>query len=135
DSPLYGDLVVRDLAKTSSYVALSYVWGQSDPQNPRSIYIRKIGSPGDGIGQISITENGHQALWHIRKKFGPTYIWIDAICINQGDLAERSHQVQWMGDIYSSAQRVYVFLGVGDLGTDRAMQYLRAVGNSSERMP
>jgi hypothetical protein len=38
-------------------------------------------------------------------------IWIDALCIDQGCNAERGHQVQRMGSIYSNAQEVFVWLG------------------------
>ncbi|KXT12044.1 hypothetical protein AC579_4683 [Pseudocercospora musae] len=38
-------------------------------------------------------------------------IWIDAICINQQDIAERNSQVALMGTIYRKASRNLVFLG------------------------
>ncbi|KAJ4289848.1 hypothetical protein N0V90_011180 [Kalmusia sp. IMI 367209] len=42
----------------------------------------------------------------------PLNWWIDAICINQGDIAEKNEQVPRMGDIYSMATRVWIWLGV-----------------------
>ncbi|KAL0937766.1 heterokaryon incompatibility protein [Colletotrichum truncatum] len=38
-------------------------------------------------------------------------VWIDAFCINQGDNEEKRHQVLLMHRIYSSAQKVIVWLG------------------------
>jgi hypothetical protein len=38
-------------------------------------------------------------------------LWIDAICINQRDMQERSSQVKEMGRLYSGAQCVYCWLG------------------------
>ena len=38
------------------------------------------------------------------------YFWIDAICINQRDIAERSQQVQEMKNIYAAASHTYVWL-------------------------
>lgn len=38
-------------------------------------------------------------------------IWVDAICINQGDINERNHQVHIMRRIYSRAASVIVWLG------------------------
>ena len=38
-------------------------------------------------------------------------LWADAICINQNDVLEKNHQVQYMKSIYSSADRVIVWLG------------------------
>ena len=41
----------------------------------------------------------------------PSYLWVDAISINQNDTQERSQQVSMMGDIYSLSQIVLVWLG------------------------
>ena len=38
-------------------------------------------------------------------------LWIDAICINQADISERSQQVRFMPHIYARAQTVLVWLG------------------------
>lgn len=47
--------------------------------------------------------------------------WIDAICINQQDVAERSIQILAMGAVYSRARQVVVWLGPGDPESDEAM--------------
>lgn len=41
-------------------------------------------------------------------------IWVDALCINQADLAERATQVQLMGRIYKSAYVVFAWVGKDD---------------------
>lgn len=38
-------------------------------------------------------------------------LWIDAICINQQDLKEKSHQVASMASIFKDAWQVVVWLG------------------------
>ncbi|KAK5661799.1 hypothetical protein OQA88_9901 [Cercophora sp. LCS_1] len=48
----------------------------------------------------------------------PKHIWIDAICINQTDLAERSQQVSIMGDIYQQCVMTLVWLGKEDPGPE-----------------
>jgi len=40
-----------------------------------------------------------------------TRYWIDALCINQADVAEKNVQVPLMGRIYQGAVRVVAFLG------------------------
>jgi hypothetical protein len=45
---------------------------------------------------------------------GPIWIWIDALCIDQQNVAERNHQVRFMGMIYKMAQEVFVWLGCVD---------------------
>lgn len=46
--------------------------------------------------------------------------WIDAICINQADLEERSAQVRIMPQIYGQAQSVLIWLGNTKLSEDRS---------------
>ncbi|KAF2032904.1 heterokaryon incompatibility, partial [Setomelanomma holmii] len=38
-------------------------------------------------------------------------IWIDAMCINQGDDKEKMGQIQMMTDIYRNAKKVMIWLG------------------------
>ncbi|KAH7067456.1 heterokaryon incompatibility protein-domain-containing protein [Paraphoma chrysanthemicola] len=83
------------------YEALSYVWG--DPQTDRFIYCP--------TGKIPIAANLSQALLHIRCSDRTRVLWIDAVCIDQKNVQERSHQVSMMGNIYSQAQQVLVWLG------------------------
>jgi hypothetical protein len=44
---------------------------------------------------------------HIRSQ----NLWIDALCIDQGNNGERTHQVQQMGRIFTSAEQVISWLG------------------------
>ncbi|KAK3986211.1 heterokaryon incompatibility, partial [Cladorrhinum sp. PSN332] len=48
-------------------------------------------------------------------------LWIDTVCIDQGNTKERNHQVSMMRDIYSIAQTVYVWLGRGTPASRYAM--------------
>ena len=41
-------------------------------------------------------------------------IWIDALCINQDDAAERASQVQLMGRVFQDASCVFAWLGPPD---------------------
>jgi hypothetical protein len=49
-------------------------------------------------------------------------MWIDAICINQADLAERAVQVLHMRAIYHLAERVVAWLGEETEKTKSAFQ-------------
>ncbi|KAH7025962.1 heterokaryon incompatibility protein-domain-containing protein [Microdochium trichocladiopsis] len=102
DSPLQAELRLVDLDNAGDFIALSYVWGVVDTSSPR--HIISNGFP------IEITENCYQALCHIRCRVPRAVIWVDAVCINQADDSERGHQVRYMGDIYSLASCVYVWL-------------------------
>jgi hypothetical protein len=53
-----------------------------------------------------------------------TNLWIDAICINQGDRVECSRQVSIMNKIFDTTQRVYVWLGRGDDDINYAIEHI-----------
>jgi hypothetical protein len=54
-------------------------------------------------------------------------IWIDAVCINQEDVAEKSSQVAMMDQIYSAAQNVIVWLGINDWHTTAAIEVMKSL--------
>lgn len=85
------------------FVALSYMWGESNAQ-------KKILLNG---AEFAVTENLLTALYHLRRKntFEDKLFWIDAICINQDDMNEKSRQVRIMNHIYDRASSVVVWLG------------------------
>ncbi|KXS93877.1 hypothetical protein AC578_5498 [Pseudocercospora eumusae] len=61
-----------------------------------------------------VTQNSSYALWQARHHYPGTYVWLDAICINQGDKEEKNAQVAIMGDIYESASSVIACVGLAD---------------------
>jgi hypothetical protein len=54
--------------------------------------------------------------------------WVDAICINQADIAERSNDVARIGDIFSKARQVTVWLGPKSEDSDLAITRLQLIG-------
>ncbi|GIZ46884.1 hypothetical protein CKM354_000999000 [Cercospora kikuchii] len=89
------------------YEALSYTWGTS--QKGRTVCYR---SGRNGRTTVPVTDNLFKALRGLRPRRGkPRIIWIDALCINQADLQERSAQVRFMPDVYRWAEVVNVWLG------------------------
>jgi Heterokaryon incompatibility protein (HET) len=52
------------------------------------------------------------ATCRIRSNVNRT-VWIDAVCINQGDLEERAQQVPFIGRVYSKGYHTIVRLGKG----------------------
>ena len=102
----FKDDILCSISKVSlddrpSYEALSYVWG--DQRITRRIFIHGLSS--------HVTVNLEIALRHLRYVSGPRVLWIDAICINQRDIAERSVQVMHMGEAYARATNVIAWLG------------------------
>ena len=84
------------------YYALSYAWGND--VSPRTALVNHK--------SMLIGQNLDGALRHLRCGLTePAKMWVDAICINQHDIEERSSQVLLMKDIYTSAERVLIYLG------------------------
>lgn len=97
-----------------NYTALSYVWG--DPRETTPILVNNI--------ETRVTVNLEAALRHIRRSSHIVVLWVDALCINQKDEAEKNHQVEMMREIYSGAQLVIAWLGSSAEDSDLAMEIL-----------
>jgi len=52
-------------------------------------------------------------------------LWVDAICINQEDLAERNSQVLLTSQIYSGCTRCLIWLGEEDDETEAAFRLIQ----------
>lgn len=85
----------------STFEALSYVWGLQ----PDGINIECDGH------QLSIGPILACALHHLRHSTESRLLWVDAVCINQRDKDEKSHQVRQMGDLYEGVKRVLIWVG------------------------
>lgn len=82
---------------------MSYSWG--DAADPKLIQVN---------GRIvEVRRNLYDALQALSDEIvdDPLILWADALCINQNDNDEKSHQVGMMRDIYRGAEEVVVWLG------------------------
>ena len=104
DGPLICSLQEIDLINGTGYrafSALSYRWG--DGTQPRKITLNGT--------LVDVGQNLFDFLLHARDSGWTKHIWIDALSINQGDLSEKNEQVAKMGEIYSLASSVLIWLG------------------------
>jgi hypothetical protein len=99
-APVRCSLFRTALISSLPYEALSYTWG--DPTSRSPVYVNGI--------EVWVTRNLERAFRTLRYGDRTRVLWIDALCINQHDIAERSRQVQEMGDIYSFADGVLIWL-------------------------
>ncbi|KAK6811937.1 hypothetical protein RU639_012185 [Aspergillus parasiticus] len=113
------EYTLTDSAGQHPYEALSYVWGRGG--EPHSILI-------DGRA-FHVTRNLHAVLLRLRNHSVARLLWIDAICINQKDDQEKSHQIQLMRTIYGEAWRVIVWLGEE---ADQSSEALEAIRKAAE---
>jgi hypothetical protein len=116
DDDIYSELIRVPLNDevVSGYEALLYSWGgemltHSMPVN-------------DCL--VKIMANIFDAILHLRDKEGKRTIWIDAVCINYRDMAERNRQVLYMGKIYSTVRQVVIWVGKEEHGGDPGLAIL-----------
>ena len=93
------------LDQPPTYVALSYSWGYVDVTHPITL---------DGEDFL-VSKAVHTALKSLRRQAilesCDRNLWVDAICINQEDVKEKTHQVRMMSKIYKHATLVVAWLG------------------------
>lgn len=124
------------------YHALSYTWKDDDVKEDGFEYTISL----DGIA-VPVSRNLYLALKQFQQfatsdgdYFAPfpvgTMLWVDALCINQSDMVERSHQVRNMRKIYQNAEIVNIWLGLEfegcQLGMKLAMgieEHIRGLGS------
>ena len=92
-----------DINDAPPFHAVSYVWHSPELVVPITCNHKKL----------MITNSLGRALEKLIPWSRGTYLWADGICINQGNIAERNHQVTLMGDIYGRASKVLAHLGDG----------------------
>src|SRR3569833_180010 len=124
DDALHGfevSLTETNLNDKPYFKALSYTWGipyTEQYDNPEVDVVAatsnkyEIACGPDQVPQVS--ENLFDVLDRLVRNAGEgglAPMWIDALCINQADTREKSLQVLLMGDIYSSATQVVIWLG------------------------
>ena len=115
---LHGRLEEAALSKKPTYHALSYVWhwrpqaegGGDGGGGAKTIYLNGRA--------VEVTANLADFIDTITQIWTPVpAFWVDAICINQTDNAEKSNQVRMMGEIYQHATRIITWLGKHDEGS------------------
>jgi hypothetical protein len=101
----------RKLEDKPEFDAISYVWGTA----PASISIPC------NDGSILITPTAHHMLGFLRLQKRP--LWIDALCINQGDEVEKATQIPLMGQIYANASyEQKIWTGEVQIGLQKTMR-------------
>ncbi len=105
------------LNHVSPYEGLSYRWGGSNEH----ACIEISGEP------FRVTLNLFVALRHLRYPDKPRILWVDALCINQRDIAETNSQVWQMSQIYGRATTILAWTGTDDGYGEEAIETLREI--------
>ncbi|KAF5662409.1 heterokaryon incompatibility het-6 [Fusarium circinatum] len=138
DSILSLTMNTYSASEVPPYVCLSYVWvdfgpmwnrgrdfRESELEVPHFSYDDKVDIAINGR-RFPIGANLHAALLGLHKYLNGRPIWTDAVCINQDDPAEKTVQVARMDEIYSAAEKVFIWLGRKHTERTAAMSILKA---------
>jgi Heterokaryon incompatibility protein (HET) len=103
------------------YIALSYTWGDEKDKLPILVNNERI----------LVTRNLENALEQLRDESNELNLWVDAVCINQQDDDEKSHQIQLMRDIYQKASGVSAWIGNSTPLSDQGMNFMTDIGKAA----
>ncbi|KAF6819353.1 hypothetical protein CSOJ01_01410 [Colletotrichum sojae] len=110
DEPIVCKLRIVDLALKPEFEALSYTWADENGDASKSQKIF-VGNRHDILPVTASCANALQRLRFPKTSRRSRELWVDAVCINQESIQERSHQVGIMQYIYATALRVLIYLG------------------------
>lgn len=118
-------LETHSLDDPPQYTAISYCWDPTSPK--RTMFLDHT--------SFSISETVLEVLNQlVVTQVGPglcKLFWIDQICINQDDQSEKLDQIYRMNEIYSKAEKVFIWLGPtanrSDHAFDNGEQMLKSV--------
>jgi Heterokaryon incompatibility protein (HET) len=120
-SPLRCRIFSSPISAPPSFKALSYAWGEAERTHSLIISGRRA----------KITSSLDAALRHLRHPTEVVPLWIDQVCINQDDSAEKTKQVTLMSCIYRLADSVLIWLGSAADGSDELMDVWAKVGQEA----
>lgn len=115
DDPLVIQIKEVSLDNAPTFEALSYAWEGQTPNT--NIHCD------DEL--LPIMPTCMAALRRLRRKGRSRPLWIDSICINQSSIEEKNHQVALMGEVYTKANRVIVWLGANCSAGDLLIKYIK----------
>jgi Heterokaryon incompatibility protein (HET) len=124
------------------YDALSYAWGDPEPSYPFALrttgkFYRKgrleSNSEIRQQGTIHIRSNLFALLKQLRSIKYNRFIWIDSICIDQGNDSEKSIQISLMRHIYKEAKNVLIWLGDASAAEEGAIAIMPAIARILEQ--
>lgn len=117
-------LPTTDLSRNSSSDSQSTLPGTTPSDKPKTTTLLCGGTP------FRVRQNLYDALCQIRDVQCDVPIFVDALCINFNDNAERTKHLEIMGHIYSRAASVIVYLGPKSPGADSTIRIMRQLVNA-----
>ncbi|KAK8070083.1 hypothetical protein PG994_006699 [Apiospora phragmitis] len=115
-------LITFEQPEAPEYECLSYAWGSEDGR-------KEVKIQGSAPRSLFVTQNLDEAIRHLRYVDRSRIMWIDAICIDQSNLEERSQQVSKVDQVFKNALRVVFWLGPEENQSSLGMQALDWLGS------
>ena len=90
--------------KECRYVALSYVWGNTERLELRQSNRDKLIVPNglDSFSMVHVTKTVRDAMT-LTEAIGERYLWVDALCIEQDNPKEKRELIDTMDRVYANA--------------------------------
>lgn len=104
--------------RAPKYEAISYTWGE---KSDGTTTILCNGKP------LEVWQNLHSALSRLQNEKNTSWLWNDAICIEQtGEIGtvEKARQIAFMETIFSAAEPVRIWLGQASKEEEKAFEHL-----------
>lgn len=99
-------LETGDFAKPQQYIALSYCWG-AGVQKPVELRDDTKLALLAGVSANNLVKTHREAI-QFTQAFGVRYLWVDALCIIQGDQEDWERESKSMALIYGNAVLVLI---------------------------
>ena len=103
--PLSGVFMQFPINKAPPYLSISYTWGTDTKTKSLKC------SYNEGWGYLRITESLMILLRRLINSHPTEFLWIDQLCIDQGNKSELDFQVCVMWNIYRCSERAIIWLG------------------------
>ncbi|EPE24876.1 hypothetical protein GLAREA_11457 [Glarea lozoyensis ATCC 20868] len=103
-----------NLDANPSYITLSYCWEGQKPS--KTIIVNE--------SRLLVTKNVHEILHTMYTLNHGDYFWIDAVCIDQENVLEKTVQIPMMTEIYSRCMKGVAWVGPQDPSITKAVVYM-----------
>ncbi len=140
DDPVVLSLSTERLG-AAPYTAVSYCWGSIDRPHKVLCGHSTVDSGSAGLtvtpaarpsGFVRITSSLLELLQAIRKETTYLRLWVDSVCINQADLAEKAVQVAGMDLLYDNAHGTLAYVGAWGRDADAAWRCAATLAHMSD---
>jgi hypothetical protein len=121
DVPSY-EIIHVCIDAAPEFEAISYVWGLSIFDRCLSLHDMSV---------LYVTESLAEALPCLSQLSKTKRLWIDQICIDQGNISERNQQVRIMGQIYEQAMYTLIWNGETNAVPQDMSQFLTAISDDA----